>query len=141
LTAFVIADRIGKSQQTRKGAIMGRWWTLNDLYTFVLIYGLANFVALILCRCSDIKKERIAQGKKGWFDRPTFTKYTWQKLGATLVALAGFGIVILGGAIGESLACLFPGIIVICIGLGTREAIHDEELLKKDPLLFWARRR
>jgi hypothetical protein len=116
-------------------------WTLNDFYIILSIYGLASFVALILCLCSDAKKQREAQGKKGWFDRPTFTKYTWRKLGATFVALAGFGIIILGGAIGESLACLFPGLIVICIGLGAREAIHDQELLKKDPLLFWARRR
>jgi hypothetical protein len=116
-------------------------WTLNDFYIILSIYGLASFVALILCLCSDAKKQREAQGRKGWFDRPTFTKYTWQKLGATLVALAGFGIIILGGVIGGSYVCLVPGLIVICIGLGTREAIHDDELLEKDPWLYWMRRR
>jgi len=114
--------------------------TLNDLYITLWIYGLASFVLLIVCIGSDVKKEREAQGKKGWFDRPTFAKYTWQKLGATFVALAGFGIIILGGVIGAASACLLPGLVVICIGIGTRAAIHDEELLKKDPLLFWMRR-
>jgi amino acid transporter len=116
-------------------------WTLNDFYIMLSIYGLASFVALILCLFSDVRKRREAQGKKGWFDRPTFTKYTWRKLGATFVALIGFGIIILGGVIGESYVCLFPGLIAICIGLGTREAIHDDELFEKDPWLYWMRRR
>lgn len=119
---------------------MGRW-TLNDFYIILSIYGLASLAALILCLCSDVKKRREAEGEKGWFDRPTFTKYTWQKLGASLVALAGLGIIILGGVIGESYVCLLPGLIVVCIGLGTREAIHEDELFEKDPWLFWMRRR
>jgi hypothetical protein len=35
---------------------------------------------------------------------------------------------------------MFPGLIVICIWLGTREAIHEEEQRKKGPW-YWMRRR
>jgi len=102
-------------------------------YIFLAAWGLGALCVLITILLDDVKQSRRAQGKSGWFDRPTITAYTGRKVIAAVIFFFGILIALMAIVAEESLltcnsvAVLFVTIVFCSIGRAVWEVESEDE--------------
>lgn len=102
-------------------------------YIVLAVWGLGSFWVLIAMFLDDVKQSRRAQGKSGWFDRPTITRHTGHKLAAAAIFFFGVLIALMAIVIEEnrltcnSFAVLFIAVVLCSVGRAVWEVESEDE--------------